>query len=141
VLEANLFTNIDTLVDWEGKRGGFGENLKLGGQDFDGAGRNVGVLIARWSQPDFTDDLHTELGSQLVRALGHLAFTENDLSHSTGITEIDEDHPAMITPTSHPSGERDGLAGVFGTQGPGVMGAKHCDCSLVLYGEVLLIRV
>jgi len=60
-----------------------------------------------------------------VGAFGHLALTEDDLSHSRRVTKVDEDDPTVITPTGDPTAQGDGLASVFGAKRPGLVRADH----------------
>jgi len=60
-----------------------------------------------------------------VRPLGHLALAEHHLNHAGRVTQVDEDHPAVIAASGHPTGERDGLLGVVGPELAGLVGAHH----------------
>src|SRR5690606_13441263 len=88
-------------------------------------GGDLRVLVALRPLGHLTGDLDAELRAQPVRALGHLAFPEHDLRHPGRVAQVDEDDAAVITPPGHPTGQRDGLAGVLGTQGAGFVGAEH----------------
>ena len=71
-------------------------------------------------------DPHAVLVAQVVGAtlLEHLV-ADDHLGDAAGVAQIQERHSTVIAPTGDPAGERDGLAGVVGAQGAGLMGAKH----------------
>ena len=129
VLEADLLADVDPVVDRERQRRGLGQHLELGREDLDLTGRDLGVRVALGALRDLADDLDAELRAQRVGALGHLALAEDDLGDAARVAEVDEDDAAVISPPGHPSGEGDGLSGLLGTQGAGVVSAEHCDCS------------
>ena len=94
--------------------------------DLDLAGRQVGVDVALGPRADLADDLDAVLVAQVVgAALGEHLVAGHDLDDTAGVAQVEERHPAVIAPPGHPARERDGLAGVVGTQGAGLVGAEH----------------
>jgi hypothetical protein len=51
-----------------------------------------------------------------VRLLRRRTFPEHGLRHPGRITQIDEDHATVVTPPGHPTGEGNGLTGLFTSQ-------------------------
>ena len=126
VLEAGLLADRDPLVDLEGQRRALVEHLDALGDDLDVAGGQVGVGVALGAQPHLADDLDDVLVAQVVGvALGEHLVAHDHLRDAGAVPEIEEGHSAVIAPTGNPARERDGLAGVVGTQGAGLMGAEH----------------
>src|SRR5699024_230774 len=95
VFEPYLLTDLRPFVHGERQYGRFREHLQLRAEHLDRACGDFGVLVARGAGRDLAGDPNTELGAQLMRTLGHLPFTENNLGDPGGVTEINEDHPAM----------------------------------------------
>src|SRR5690606_33872412 len=120
-----LLADVEALVDGERQRRGLGQHLELADVDLDVTRGDLRVLVTLGARGDLAGDLDAVLGAQLVGTLGHLALAEHDLGHAAGVAQVDEDHSAVIAPPRHPAGERDGLAGLLGTQRAGVVGAKH----------------
>jgi hypothetical protein len=90
------------------------------------AGR-VGVALG--AQPHLTGDLHAVLVAQVVPASVVEDLVAGDHLDDAGrVPQVEERHAAVIAPLGHPAREGDGLAGVVGTQGAGLMGAKHGRC-------------
>jgi hypothetical protein len=125
VLEPDLLTDLAVAVDRERQRRRLRQHGERGDGDLDGAGGQLGVVVAVRAQHDLAGDLHAELGAQAVGPLGHLALAEHDLGRSGGVAEVDEDHAAVITAAGHPPGEGHGLSGVLGTQAAGGVGTHH----------------
>lgn len=125
VLQPGLLTDVDPVVDGERQHRRLRQHRQVGDEHLDVTGRDVGVLVALRPSGHLADHPQAVLGPQVVRPLGHLTFAENHLCHTAGVPQVDEDHPAVVAPPSHPAGEGDGLANVLGTQGAGVVGAKH----------------
>ena len=102
------------------------------GDDLDLAGGQVGVLVALGPAADLAGHLDAR-----TRCAGRAPRLASTSSRTTtwatprGVAQVEERHPAVIAPTGHPAGEGDGLSGVVGTQGAGLVGAEHGD---VLFG-------
>jgi hypothetical protein len=105
------------------------EHFKDRGDHLDLTGRQVGVGVALRSGAHVTGDPHAVFVAQVVSAalLKHLV-ARDDLDDPRGIPQVQERHPAVIAPLGHPTREGDGLAGVGGTQGASLVGAKHGRC-------------
>ena len=101
----------------------------------------LGFSLPVLAGDDLADDLQAELAAEAVRD-GLVAH--DDLHHAAALAEVQERDPAVIAPTRHPPGERDGLSDVLGAQGAGVMGADHWFSSeslVVLLGVAVLMIV
>ena len=96
-----------------------------GRDDLDLAGGQVGVDVALLARGDLADDLDDVLAAQLVGRPGQHLVARHDLHDTARVAQVDERHTAVVTPLRHPPGEGDGLAGVGGTQGAGLVGAEH----------------
>ena len=57
--------------------------------------------------------------------MGHRLVAHHDLGDPRGVAQVKEGDPPVIAAASDPAGERDGLAGVVGTQGAGLVRAEH----------------
>ena len=69
--------------------------------------------------------LHAVLAAQVVGGPREHLVARDDLDDAAGVAQVDEGHAPVVTPLRHPPGEGDGLAGVGGTQGAGLVGAEH----------------
>ena len=125
VLEPGLLADGDPLVDLERQRRRGVEHLDQAGHDLDLAGGQVGVDVALVASGHLADDLDDVLAAQIVRGTGEHLVARDDLHDAAGVAQVDEGHTPVITPLRHPPGEGDGLAGVGGTQGAGLVGAEH----------------
>ncbi len=125
VLEPGLLADGDPLVDLERQRGGGVEHLDEARDDLDLAGGQVGVDVAPVTGGDLADDLDDVLAAQVVRRPGQHLVARDHLHDAAGVAQVDEGHAPVVTPLRHPPGEGDGLAGVGGTQGAGLVGAEH----------------
>ena len=102
------------------------------GDDLDLAGGQVGVGVALGPPADLAGHLDDVLVAQVVRlALGEDLVPDHHLGDPGRVAQVEERHAAVIAPTGHPPGQRDGLSGGVGTQGAGLVSAKHGD---VLFG-------
>src|SRR5699024_1123453 len=124
VAQARLLPRLVVELERQGR--GLAEHLERGDVDLDRAGGDLRVLVALGADLDHAGDLDAELRAQPVGGLGDRGFAEDDLADARGVTQVDEDHPAVVAPTIHPAGERDGGVGVLGSQGSGLVGAQHC---------------
>ena len=114
VLEARFFA--DLIVELERQRCAFVENLEFCGVDLDCSGGDLEVLVALGANLDRSGHANAVFRAQTVRLLGHVTCPENYLRNSGCITEIDEDHSAVITTPGYPTGERYGLLCLLGSQ-------------------------
>ncbi len=125
VPEPDLLADLQVVVQRERQRRGLGKHLKLDRGHLDLAGGYLRVLVARRAADHLAGDPDAELGAQPVGALGHLAFAEHDLGDTGGVSQIDEDDPAVIATARHPPGEGDGLPGMTGAKRSGLVRAHH----------------
>ncbi len=84
-----------------------------------------GLTLRSSRAVDLADDLDDVLVAQVVRGPVEHLVADDDLGDAGGVAQVDEGHAAVIAPPRHPPGEGDGLAGVVGTQGAGLVGAEH----------------
>ena len=113
VLQAGFLARL--VVELERQRGALVQHLELRRVDLDGTGGDLEVLVALGTHLDLAGDLDAVLGAQSMRLLEYVAGTEHHLGNARRITEIDEDHSAVIAPPGHPAGESDGLLSVLGS--------------------------
>ena len=73
---------------------------------------------------DLTGDLDAVLTAQVVSRTRQHLIAGDDLDDPAPVAQVDEGHAPVVTPLRHPPGEGDGLAGVGGTQGAGLVGAE-----------------
>ena len=114
VLQARFLTGL--VVELERQRRALVEHLELGDVDLDRAGGDLEVLVALGTDLDHAGDLDAVLRAQTVSLLGDGALPEHHLGDTGRVTQIDEDHPAVITTPGNPTGEGYGLLGLLGSQ-------------------------
>ncbi|GAA3095804.1 hypothetical protein GCM10020001_009950 [Nonomuraea salmonea] len=110
-------------LDGERQRRRLAQHLDRVGHHLDGAGGQLGVLVALGPHPDLADDLHAVFGAQVV---GVVLLAEDHLRRAGGVAQVDEDDTAVVTAARHPSCERHLLPGVLLAERPGGMRADHC---------------
>jgi hypothetical protein len=71
------------------------------------------ISIALGSLLDESDDLHAIFCAEPVRRRGHRLVTENHLCEPGAVAQIDEDDPAVVAASRHPTGQRHGLSGIL----------------------------
>ena len=125
VLEARLLTDGDALVDLEGQGRTRCQHVDGRRDDLDLARGQLGVDVGLGAGDDLTGHLDAELGPQVVGRAREDLVARDDLDHAARVAQVDERHPTVIATLGHPTGERDGLGGVVGAQGAGLMGAEH----------------
>ena len=76
-------------------------------------------------------DRDAVLAAQAVR---DALVADHDLGDAAGLAQVEEGHAAVVAAAGDPAGEGDGLAGVGGREGAGVVGADHESCSLLMTG-------
>ena len=102
------------LVELERQWRGFVEHNEFGRIDLDRARLQVRVLTALGSLLDESGDLHAIFCAEPVRRRGHRLVAENHLCEPGAVAQVDEDDPAMVAASRHPTGQRHGLSGVLG---------------------------
>ena len=111
---------------WNGSGADCAEHLDVARDDLDVTGGQVGVGVALGPPAHLAGHLDDVLVAQVVRlTLGEDLVAHHHLGDPGGVPQVEERHTAVIAPTGHPPGQRDGLAGVVGTQGAGLVSAKH----------------
>ena len=126
VLQPHLLVDLagvlGVLGDLEGQRGRGVEHDDVVGDDLDLARGQVRVRVALGSLGHLPGDLDDVLRPQLV---GHVLVADDHLGDARGVPQVDEGHPAVVTPAVDPPGEGDGAGDVGGTQRACVAGAEH----------------
>jgi hypothetical protein len=122
VAQPHLLAGLDVLVELERQRRRLVQHLDPLGDDLDLAGRQLRVLVARRPAADHAGHPEAVLGAQRVR---DLLVPDHHLDDARGVPQVEERHPAVIAPPGHPTGQHDGLSGVVGAQGAGLVGAQH----------------
>ena len=114
-------------VEVEGQHVGLVEHFAFGGDDFDIAGRQLGVFGAGETRGDFAGDLQHILITQRVALCGQFSVffrAEHDLGQSFAVAQVDEDDAAVVAGRIHPATQRDGLADVLCADGVAMKGAE-----------------
>ena len=102
------------------------QHLEPGRDHLDLTRRQVRVGVSLGSQGDLTDDLEAVLVPQLVRPGGRQHLIPHDhLHHTGGVAQIEERHPAVVSPAGDPSGQRDLGSSLLGAQPAGIVGADQ----------------
>ena len=91
------------LLDRERQHGRLAEDLDGGGLDLDGAGGQVGVVVALGPAGDGADDAQAVLRAQRV---GHGLVVDDHLDDAAGVAQVDERHAAVVAALGHPAAER-----------------------------------
>ena len=126
VLEARLLPHVDAFVDLERQRRAGVEDVDRRRDDLDLPGRQVGVLVALGAPTHLAGHLDAVLVADVVgAALGEHLVAGDHLHHARRVAQVEEGHTAVVAPPGHPSRERDGLAGLVGSQRAGLVGAEH----------------
>ena len=87
-----------------------------------------GLALPSGRSCDRAGDRDAVLAAQAVR---DALVADHDLGHAAGLPQVEEGDAAVVAAAGDPAGEGDGLAGVGGREGAGVVGADHGDCSLL----------
>ncbi len=140
VSEPDLLAQFLRTLDRERKGRGIAQHLDGIGDDLDLTGRQVRVLVARLPQADPPGDLDAVLRAQVVRgaAAVRIGVSDHDLRDARGVTQVDEDHAAVVAAVRHPAGQRHLLADLLRPERSRLMSADHECISLRLLHEPLL---
>ncbi|MNZ29265.1 hypothetical protein D3C78_465100 [compost metagenome] len=127
IAQAGFFTNIGVFVERERRGFRFVQDGQLVTQHFDGAGRHVGVDRASRTRTHLAGDLYHVLAAHAIS--GGEAFcairVEDDLGHAFAITDIEENHPAVVAATMDPSAKGNFLTFQALVQLAAIMAAHH----------------
>ncbi|RMO71602.1 hypothetical protein ALQ35_05713 [Pseudomonas fluorescens] len=111
VAQARFFANVGILVEWERRGFRLVQHFELVTQHFNCAGRHVGVHGTGRTQANLAGDLHNVLAAHTVgggEAFGAVRI-EHHLGQTITITDIEENHPAVVAATVNPSAKGDFL--------------------------------
>src|SRR3954452_24331910 len=114
-------------VNRERRRLALAQHLDAGCDDLHLTGWQVGVGVALRPLTHLAVDPDAPLTAQGVRLLGRRTLTADDLHDAAAVPQVDEDDAAVVATPRHPSGERDGRAGVLPAQLARLMRADHDD--------------
>ena len=110
VLEPQRLVGLELVLDGEGRRVGLREHLEIRGPHLDGAGRQVGVLVAA-ARLHLAGDADAVLGAQVggerEQRRGRLRRIEHQLREALAIAKIDEHAAAVIAIARDPAGQGD----------------------------------
>ena len=125
VLESQVVGGRDGVVHRQRERRRLRQDSQIAGDDLDGAGGQVRVLVAGRPRGHRPRDQDAVLVAERVRVL----LPEHHLDHAGGVAEVDEDDAAVVAPAGDPAGERHRRAGVARAEAAGVMGTDHGNVS------------
>ena len=93
-------------------------------QDFDFAGRHVGVFGAGRATAHLAGDLEHEFAAHVFGDLEHVGTVRiaDDLGQAFAVAQVDEDDAAMVAAAMRPAGEGDDLIDMGGVYMAAVMG-------------------
>ncbi len=126
VAQPRLLAHGDPVVDLERQRRRGVEDGQLGGRHLDRTRREV--RVGRVVRPDLDDavDGDAVLVAQRVRAAGSQDLvTDDDLHDPARVSQVQEGHPAEVSPLGHPSGQRHLLTCVLSAQCPCLVRTNH----------------
>ncbi|MNZ71896.1 hypothetical protein D3C78_902630 [compost metagenome] len=127
IAQAGFLADIGVFVERERRGLRLVEHGQLITQHFDGTGGHVGVHSASWTRTHLTGDLyhvfatHAVSGGEAVCAIR----VEDDLSHAFAVTDIEENHPAVVAATMDPSAKGNFLTFQALVQLAAIMAAHH----------------
>ncbi|RMT94693.1 hypothetical protein ALP39_04863 [Pseudomonas marginalis pv. marginalis] len=105
IAQAGFFADVGVFVEWERRGFRLVQHFQLITQHFDCTGRHVRVHGTGRTQANLAGDLHDVLAAHAVsggEALGAVRV-EHHLGQTIAITDIEEDHPAVVAATVNPS--------------------------------------
>ncbi len=127
VAQTRFLTNVGVFVERERRGFGFVQHVELIAEDFDGTGGHVAVHSTFRATADLAGDLHDVLAAYTVgcgEGVGAIRI-ENDLGHALAVTDVEEDHPAVVPATMDPAAKGDFLAVQALVQLAAIMAAHH----------------
>ncbi|MCY1400796.1 hypothetical protein D9M71_158980 [compost metagenome] len=127
VAQAGFLTDVGVFVQRERRGLGLVQHVQLVAQHFDGAGGHVRVARAFRTHAHLAGDLDHVLAAHTV-GLGEGFRTirvEHDLGQAFTVTDIEEDHPAVVAAAVHPTAKSDYLAVQALVQLAAIMAAHH----------------
>ncbi|MNH71776.1 hypothetical protein D3C73_239280 [compost metagenome] len=127
IAQAGFFTHIGELVERERRGFRFVEHFQFITQHFDHARRHVGVGGTGRTQANLAGDLHDVLAAHAIGSGEGFSTVriEHDLGQTITITDIEENHPTVVTATVDPSAKGNFLAFQAFVQLAAIMAAHH----------------
>ena len=99
------------------------QHLDIGGEDLDGAGRQIRVLVVGRTPPHQAVDPHDPFGTQLLRGLeGRQIRVGHHLGEPVMVAQVDEQHAAVVADAVTPARKPDGGTDLLGAQRAAIMG-------------------
>ncbi|CRM90238.1 hypothetical protein [Pseudomonas sp. 22 E 5] len=111
VAQAGFFAHVGVFIEWERRGFRLVQHFQFITQHFDGAGGHVGVYSTGRAQAHLAGDFNDVFAAHAVgggEALGAVRV-EHHLGQTITITDIEEDHPAVVAATVNPSAKGDFL--------------------------------
>ena len=127
ITQAGFFADVGELVERERRGFRFVQHFKLVAQHFDHARRHVGIGGTGRTQANLTGDLdHVFAAHAIGGSEGFSAVrVEHHLGQTVTITDIEENHPTVVTATVNPSAKGNFLAFQAFVQLAAIMAAHH----------------
>ncbi|MDT4782522.1 hypothetical protein FQZ97_147810 [compost metagenome] len=127
IAQAGFFADVGELVQRERRGFRLVQHFQLVAQDFDHARRHVGVGRAGRTQANLAGDLHDVLAAHAIGSGEGFSTVriEHDLGQTITITDIEENHPTVVTATVDPSAKGNFLAVQAFVQLAAIMAAHH----------------
>ncbi|MNF99209.1 hypothetical protein D3C84_821000 [compost metagenome] len=127
VTQAGFLADIGVFVERERRGLRLVEHFQLITQHLDGAAGHVGIACTVRAQAHLAGDLHHIFAAHLVgdgKGLGAIGI-EHHLGQTLAVTDVEEDHPAMVTAAMDPTAKGDFLAVQALVQLAAIMAAHH----------------
>ncbi len=123
IAQAGFFADVRELVQRERRGFRLVQHFQFVAQDFDHARRHVGVGGAGRTQADLAGDLHDVFAAHPIGSGEGFSTVriKHDLGQTITITDIEENHPTVVTATVDPSAKGNFLA----VQLAAIMAAHH----------------
>ena len=138
ITQTGFFANVGELVQRERRGFRLVQHFQFITQHFDHARRHVGVGGTGRTQTHLTGDLHDVLAAHAIgsgEALGAIRI-EHHLGQTITITDIEENHPAVVATTVNPSAKGNFLAFQAFVQLAAIVAAHHGRGSLLVIRKI-----
>ncbi|MCY1423299.1 hypothetical protein D9M71_390080 [compost metagenome] len=127
ITQARLFTDVGVFVERERRGFRFVQYFQFIAQHFDSAGSHVGIAGTGRTQTHLAGNLDHVLAAYTVscrESLGAIRV-EHHLGQTFTVTNIEENHPAMVATAMNPSAKGNFLAFQAFVQLAAIMAAHH----------------
>ena len=127
ITQAGFFADVGVFVERERRSFRFVQHFQVVAQHFDGAGGHVGVASTGRTQAHLAGDLHHIFAAHAVGhgEGGRAIRVKHHLGQTFTVTDIEENHPAVVTTTVHPTAKGDFLAVQGLVQLAAIVAAHH----------------